>query len=192
MDKGKFPKWIFKTINGFTYAYRNIRCVAGFDVAVRVGVDGVIVFGKNGLSPNLFFMNCEEFATLEDFKGSKGEGFRPFEVGCVRLNGSHWFSDCIYEPGLIETDYEELKSLLLTFHHDHIQNLPTKKQLERINRFIDLRGKNFVEKYFYSKYPNGDFENMTKESAQKVITGLQWIEPRSPLKNVYTHTEWIS
>lgn len=116
VNKHDFPKWIFKTSKqGFPFAFRNLRCVDGFHAAVRVGFDGVCIFGKNGQMPNLFYMNPIEFATLEDFKERKGRGFKAYEVGCIKGDGSPWFAYCLEEPGLIEEDYEELKSLLLAF-----------------------------------------------------------------------------
>lgn len=126
MNKKDFPKWIFRTNKGLTFAFRNLRCIEGFEVAVRVGPDGICVFGKNGFSPNFFYMNEQNFASLNDFIGSKGEGFKPYEVGCVRLDGSLWFSDCIYEPGLLEEDYEELKSLLTAFGWEYAKHFNSK------------------------------------------------------------------
>ncbi len=192
--KSKFPNWIFKTRNEMTVAFKDIRCVEGFKIAVRVGLDGVNVFEKNsGFIPNSFYMNDIEFASLEDFKGSGGEGFKSFEVGCLRFDGTHWFSDCMYEPGILDEDFEEIKSLQSAFYQRYLSiQKPTQKQLIRINKMMELRGREFVHNYFYSKFPNGDFDTMTRESAQKVITGLRWIEPHEPLRNVYINHEWIS
>ncbi|MCS0824664.1 hypothetical protein NX029_11845 [Cytobacillus firmus] len=111
------PKWLIKTRGNFPYAFRDLRCKDGFNIAVRVGFDGVIAYGKNGNAPNFFIMSLETFASFEDFKGSSGEGFRPFEVGCVSLNGHPWFAECFYNPGLLEEDFVELKEVLLTFYH---------------------------------------------------------------------------
>ena len=189
----QFPKWKFKNKTGLLYAFRNLRCIEGFQVAVRVGVDGVMIFGKNGFSPNLFYLNPKVTASLEDFAGKKGEGFKPFEVGCVRSGGNHWFSDCIYEPGLIDEDYEELKSILMAIYTDYQNNhLPTQKQIDRIQKMKEVRGEEFIKDYYYSYYPSGDFKHLTRKSAQKIITGLQWIEPRKPINNVYESQEWIS
>ncbi|RHW36041.1 hypothetical protein D1B31_18330 [Neobacillus notoginsengisoli] len=188
--KEKFPGWRILNKEGITVAFKDLQCIEGFKVAVRVGLDGVLVFGKNNLTPSLGCMNPFDFASLADFKGKSGEGIRPFEVGCVRLDGSIWFSDCIYEPGLIEEDYNELKSILLAIHN--LQSKPTKKQLARIKRMKELRGEQFIKDYFFSKFPTGDYENLTRENAQKIITGLQWIEPKAPLKNVVCKREYIS
>lgn len=98
----RFLKWIFTNKDGLTYVFRDLNCIAGFQVAIRVGLDGVILFGKNGFGPNLHYLDPRVTASLADFSGSKGEGFRPFEVGCIRRDGEYWFSDCIYEPGLIK------------------------------------------------------------------------------------------
>lgn len=118
MMNNQFPTWIFKNKHGMPYAFKNLKSVEGFTVAVRVGWDGVCIYGKNGISPSLYYMNSQEFASLEDFKGSKGQGFKPFEVGAVRIDGSYWFSDCIFEPGLVSEDFIELRNLLLTFAED--------------------------------------------------------------------------
>ncbi|MEK3992764.1 hypothetical protein [Robertmurraya sp. FSL R5-0851] len=85
---------------------------------------------KKRIGPNLHYLDPNVTASLEDFNGSKGEGFRPFEVGCMRRDGEYWFSDCIYEPGLIEEDFKELKSLLLAIHLEYQNNyLSTHQQL---------------------------------------------------------------
>ncbi|WP_335690023.1 hypothetical protein [Cytobacillus firmus] len=112
----QFPKWMIKNRGNFPYAFRNLRCKGGFNIAVRVGFDGVITYGKNGIAPNFFIMSQETFASFEDFKGHSGEGFRPFEVGCVSLNGHPWFAECFYYPGLLEEDFIELQAVLLTFY----------------------------------------------------------------------------
>ncbi|MFT9494374.1 MULTISPECIES: hypothetical protein [Bacillota] len=191
--RNKFPKWIFKERNDELAAFKNLRCVEGFSFAVRVGYDGVSVFGKNGERPSFFYMNEIELAKLEDFQGSKGEGFASFEVGCVRRDGGLWFAECLYNPGVLEEDFEELKLILKNFHRDCYERyLPTDKQLKRIQRMIDIRGKQFVESYYSSKFPEGDFEHLTKKQAQKIITGLQWIEPRKPIGGICVNEEWIS
>lgn len=193
MNKKDFPKWIFKTKNGQTYAFRNVNCKEGFKVAVRVGMDGVLVFGKNSSCPNLYYMNSQEYASLEDFKGSNGNGFKGFEVGCVRSDGSYWFSDCFFEPGLIAEDFNDVKKLLLAFYDNYkARYAPTKKQLDRIQKMMELRGEKFVKAYFYQQFPFGDFNNLCRDSAQKIITGLQWIEQRKPLSNVYVNPNWIT
>jgi hypothetical protein len=124
MNRNDFPNWIFVTHEKQPYAFANLSCTEGFKVAVRVGWDGVCVFGREGLSPSLYYMNQHEYAVLADFKGSNGIGFKAYEVGAVRLNGSLWFSDCMYEPGLINKDFQELKSLLLLFAQDPAQRNP--------------------------------------------------------------------
>ncbi|KZE67977.1 hypothetical protein AWM68_17550 [Fictibacillus phosphorivorans] len=186
--KKNYPKWIFKTKGEVTAAFRNLQCINGFPIAVRVGLDGATVFGKNDLSPNLHYMNKEEFACLEDFIGKGRKGIKAFEVGCIRLDGSLWFSDCMYEPGLIEEDFNDLKSLLFNFYVNH---LPTEKQTNRIKRLVEHVGEDRVKDYFLSKFPDGDFKNMNRQQAQKVITGLQLLEPRKPIYNVYADPQWL-
>lgn len=61
---------------------------------------------------------------------------------------------------------------------------PSEKQIGRIERLIAHLGKDEVIRYFASKFPKGDFENMTRKQAQKVITGLQVFEPRKPIYGV--------
>lgn len=125
----QFEKWIFTEKDGFTYAYRNLRSIEGFKFAVRVGLDGVILFGKNGFGPNLHYLDPHVTAALEDFDGKRGEGFRPFEIGCIQRNGEYWFSDCFYEPGLIDEDFKELKSIMLAIQLDYQKDLLHKGNL---------------------------------------------------------------
>lgn len=121
--KNQFPKWIFRNRNGITVAFKNLRSVEGFFVAARVGPDGLLVFGKNGNLPNLHYMYKEDFSSLEDFKGKSGEEIRPIEAGCIGFNDNIWLADCMYEPGLIAEDLDELKQILLAFHHEYKSKL---------------------------------------------------------------------
>jgi len=61
---------------------------------------------------------------------------------------------------------------------------PTEKQLSRIHRLVEYKGEDFVYKYFKRKFPEGDFGDLTKEQAQKIITGLQTYEDRKPVLGV--------
>jgi hypothetical protein len=61
---------------------------------------------------------------------------------------------------------------------------PTQRQKDRIKRLIDHTGEVFVFDYFKRKFPDGDFNNLTKEQAQKIITGLQTYELRNPVLGV--------
>ncbi len=51
-------------------------------------------------------------------------------------------------------------------------NLPTVKQRAVIEKIIAYYGINQVEAYFHDRFPGGDFSNMTRKQAQKIITGM--------------------
>lgn len=110
----EYPEWVIRENDEHIYAFKNVRCVEGFSIAIRIGFDRAVVFGKNGNKPNFFHMNPHEFANMEDFKGNI-EGIRPFELGCVGLDKKVWLSDCFYTPGLGIEDFQEIHLLLSKF-----------------------------------------------------------------------------
>lgn len=119
----KYPDWIFREKDENIYAFKNVRCVEGFSVAIRIGLDGAVVFGKNGNKPNFFYMNPHDFANLEDFAGRNKEGIRAFELGCVGLDKQVWLSDCFFNPGLVEEDHQQIISLLTAFTQTYSKEL---------------------------------------------------------------------
>lgn len=121
MNQKDFPNWIFVNKDGVTFAFKNLLSIEGFNIAVRVGPDGVCIFAKKGISPSLYYMNPYEYATLQDFKGSNGLGFKAFEIGGWKRDGTLWFLDCIYDPGLVHEDYQELNAILLAFYRNYLK-----------------------------------------------------------------------
>jgi len=62
--------------------------------------------------------------------------------------------------------------------------VPTEKQLGRIQRLIDYRGREFVEEHFKKHFPTGDLSNMTKDQAQKFIIKMDRYEKHKPILGV--------
>lgn len=63
--------------------------------------------------------------------------------------------------------------------------MPTQKQLNRIDKILNhQRGENQVKDYFYKHFPDGDYEHMTREQAQKIITGLAYLVSTKPIYGV--------
>lgn len=58
---------------------------------------------------------------------------------------------------------------------------PTQKQENRFKKIIDYLGNESVENYFYKVYPRGDYNNMTRNQMQKMITGLDSKMPSKPI-----------
>lgn len=69
--------------------------------------------------------------------------------------------------------------------------LATHKQIARIQRLMEMRGREFVERYFYQQFPRGEFEKMSRKQAQKVITGLVQHEKCRPISGVWINTDWM-
>lgn len=110
----EFPNWRVVQKDAVVYAFKEVECVEGFSVAVRVGYDGIHLFAK-AEKPDPYWLTEGHFATLQDFCGSKGEGFQLIQVGEMSANGDLSFSDCLFEPGLKEDDFLELKKVLQYF-----------------------------------------------------------------------------
>lgn len=62
---------------------------------------------------------------------------------------------------------------------------PTDKQKNAIKKIINHIGKESVEKYLDKFFPGRNLNNMTREQAQKIITGLSHKVPRKPVYRVY-------
>ena len=56
-----------------------------------------------------------------------------------------------------------------------------KKRLGKILKHCDISE---MVAYFYKKFPDGDFENMTKPQAQKLVTGLDYKIPAPIIRGV--------
>ncbi|MNW65717.1 hypothetical protein D3C74_441230 [compost metagenome] len=55
---------------------------------------------------------------------------------------------------------------------------PTEKQTAYVNRIIDCLGQQSVHEYIQYFYPTVTMKNLTKDQAQKIITGLSHHLPR--------------
>lgn len=51
-------------------------------------------------------------------------------------------------------------------------NKPTEKQVAYVGRIADYLGEQDVLQYIQHFYPSADMGNLTKDQAQKIITGL--------------------
>lgn len=60
----------------------------------------------------------------------------------------------------------------------------TDKQKGRINKLLKYANLEEIKAYFYKKFPKGDYDNMTRKEAQKVITGMDYKVPSPFLRNV--------
>lgn len=61
----------------------------------------------------------------------------------------------------------------------------TLKQQKIVNKIIDHLGIDYVTKYINNFYKVIDMKNLTREQAQKIITGLSHKLSRKPILNVY-------
>lgn len=68
---------------------------------------------------------------------------------------------------------------------------PTSKQRSRIARIVEHVGLDFVKRYFCKHFPRGDFDNMTRKQAQKIITGLDYCLPKKPIYGVWNNYSWM-
>lgn len=64
-----------------------------------------------------------------------------------------------------------------------MEERPTEKQLNRVNKIINYLGQETVKSYFKKFCPNGVYSNMTKKQAQKIITGLGNRLPSKPISS---------
>ena len=61
---------------------------------------------------------------------------------------------------------------------------PTSKQKAYLTRIITHSSEESVKRYFEKKFPNGVYEKMNRNQAQKVITGMRHVIPRAPITGV--------
>lgn len=61
---------------------------------------------------------------------------------------------------------------------------PTEKQLLRVEKIKNHFGPAEVETYIKRFYKSFSFETMTKDQAQKIITGLAHMLPRAPIYGI--------
>jgi len=54
----------------------------------------------------------------------------------------------------------------------------TKKQLNAVQKIRNDIGEDVVKEYFYKHFHGGDYNNLSKKQAQKLITGLQPLPDR--------------
>lgn len=66
----------------------------------------------------------------------------------------------------------------------------TNKQRARVDKIIECLGKDYVTKYIRYFYRYADINNLKKEEAQKIITGLSHRLPRKTV-GVYTDNQYI-
>lgn len=63
--------------------------------------------------------------------------------------------------------------------------LATDKQLKRVRAIIDYFGYEDINKYINKYFKNADMDLLTKEQAQKIISGWDMKIPRKPICNVF-------
>lgn len=61
----------------------------------------------------------------------------------------------------------------------------TLKQQNRVNKIIEFLGIDYVTEYINRFFQPVDMNNLTKDQAQKIITGLAHKLPRKPVFMVY-------
>lgn len=61
----------------------------------------------------------------------------------------------------------------------------TEKQLKRVEIIIDYFGYQDIKKYIEKYFKNVDMNSLTKEQAQKIISGWDMRIPRKPIRNVF-------
>ncbi len=61
---------------------------------------------------------------------------------------------------------------------------PTDKQIAYVNRIIKHLGFETVESYIQHHRPGTDMNALTKDQAQKIITGLDHRMPKKPIRGV--------
>lgn len=60
---------------------------------------------------------------------------------------------------------------------------PTEKQLNQINKRIKLYGEKKIQSYIQYFFPDADLKHLSRQEAQKIITGIQL--PAPPITGVY-------
>ena len=68
--------------------------------------------------------------------------------------------------------------------------MATDKQKNIINKIISKLGVQRVKAYFDQQFPFGDYDDMTRREAQKIITGLARFMPIKPIPGVH-QPSWI-
>lgn len=63
--------------------------------------------------------------------------------------------------------------------------IATEKQVKRVKIIINYFGRKDVKEYIDKYFKNVDMDNLTKEQAQKIISGWDMRIPRKPVRNVY-------
>lgn len=66
----------------------------------------------------------------------------------------------------------------------------TNKQRARVDKIIECLGKDYVTRYIRYFYKDADINNLRKEEAQKIITGLDHKIPRKTI-GVYTDNQYV-
>ena len=61
----------------------------------------------------------------------------------------------------------------------------TEKQMKRVNQIIDYIGHDTIQKYIKKYYVKVDMNNLSKEQAQKIISGWDMKLPRKPINGVF-------
>ncbi len=61
---------------------------------------------------------------------------------------------------------------------------PTEGQRKRISKLLKYTTLEEIRTYFYKKFPKGDFDKITRQQAQKIITGLDYKIPTPVLRGV--------
>ena len=67
----------------------------------------------------------------------------------------------------------------------------TEKQLIRVRKIISHLGKEKVLSYVQRFYSNADIENLKKQEAQKIITGLDAKLPRKPIGSIRINNLYV-
>lgn len=124
--QAKYPNWLIRFKNGKMYGFCNLKsCITdtqpeteenSFLVAVRVTIDGVFFFSKKK-EPDLYYLQQRDYLTLDETITLKNDEIHAIKVGERRVDGMIYFLDCIYEPGIHEEDYLQLRNL----YHEILQ-----------------------------------------------------------------------
>lgn len=142
MDQGrmlrkKYPNWLVREKNKLIYGFKNVYGIIDetkpetkenlFPIAVRVSLHGVFFFSKKE-NPDIYHLTKGDYISLEDLKGLKTKGVYPIQVGGAYEDGFIWFSDCVYEPGITEKGYLEMRAFFQDIIKPYTKMIQDKKR----------------------------------------------------------------
>lgn len=85
-----------------------------------------------------------------------------------------------------------MKFIFIPLKREKCKDLkPTEKQIKRVQKIIDHIGVKEVESYIRHFYSEVNINDLEKNEAQKIITGLQFRLPRKPWGGEPMSMSWI-